>query len=44
MDDNATYEQAWIDRESDERYEKLLTPYDRCWLYAGRIECGAYLL
>lgn len=44
MDDDATYEQAWIDRDGDERFELLLTPEDRCLLYAAGIECGATLL
>lgn len=44
MDDDATYEQAWIDRESDARFEELLTPEDRKLLYVAAIDCGVPLL
>ncbi len=44
MDDDATYEQAWIDKEGDDRFDALLTPEDRCLLYVAGIECGVFLL
>lgn len=44
MDDDATYEQAWIDRDSDEAFELLLTPEDRMLLYVAAIDCGVPLL
>ncbi len=39
-----TQEEARRDRDTDYIWERTLTPFDRCWLYAARIVCGVVLL
>ena len=39
-----TQEEARKDRDTDYVWDRLLTPWDRCFLYAVRVACGVTLI